>query len=77
MITFSGEGFRTPWHPAIRRLQIVEPTPAYPHALLYLADAPHPRLGHLIDFVATNYNSDLAKPAWVPDSDRALFGITG
>jgi DNA-binding transcriptional LysR family regulator len=35
LVTFGGEGTTTPWHPNIRRVPIVNPTPAYPMALLW------------------------------------------
>ena len=35
LVTFGGEGTTTPWHPNIRRIPIVDPTPAYPMALLW------------------------------------------
>ncbi|MFG3619239.1 LysR family transcriptional regulator [Nocardia sp. NPDC047654] len=77
LTTFSGDGGQTPWHPNVRRLMIVDPTPAYPLALLWSAGNRHPGLRHLVEHVADNYNRDTAAACWVPDSDRALFGVPG
>ncbi|MFE7740826.1 LysR family transcriptional regulator [Nocardia sp. NPDC057455] len=77
LTTFSGDGGQTPWHPNVRRLMIVDPTPAYPLALLWSAGNRHPGLRHLIEHVADNYNRDTAATCWVPESDQALFGVPG
>jgi DNA-binding transcriptional LysR family regulator len=77
LTTFSGDGGQTPWHPNVRRLTIVDPTPAYPLALLWSAGNRHQGLRHLVEHVADNYNRDTAAACWVPDSDRALFGVPG
>ncbi|MFI9169885.1 LysR family transcriptional regulator [Streptomyces lincolnensis] len=47
--TFVGEGTRLVW-PAgqdLRRIPVQDPTPVYPHSLLWRADNPHPALGAL------------------------------
>ncbi|MCD7441092.1 LysR family transcriptional regulator [Streptomyces lincolnensis] len=47
--TFVGEGTRLVW-PAgqdLRRIPVHDPTPVYPHSLLWRADNPHPALGAL------------------------------
>ncbi|MEU2039043.1 LysR family transcriptional regulator [Nocardia niwae] len=75
LMTFSGDGGQTPWHPNVRRLMIVDPTPAYPLALLWSAGNRHPRLRHLVEHVADNYNRDIAAACWVPEADEALFGV--
>ncbi|WP_280398945.1 LysR family transcriptional regulator [Nocardia carnea] len=71
--TFNGDGFDLPWHPHIRRVRVVDPTPAYPHALLWNSVDPHPGLAPLIAHFRDCYNSDATADCWVPDSDRALF----
>ncbi|WP_067723505.1 LysR family transcriptional regulator [Nocardia yamanashiensis] len=71
--TFSGDGFIAPWHPHIRRVPIVDPTPAYPHALLWDTTNTHPDLPHLIEHIRADYNLDTATECWIPDADRALF----
>jgi DNA-binding transcriptional LysR family regulator len=72
--TFGGEGTTTPWHPNIRRIPIVNPTPAYPMALLWRNTASnHPQLTTLLDFINTSYNTSAATTLWIPEPDRALF----
>ncbi|WP_280508513.1 LysR family transcriptional regulator [Nocardia flavorosea] len=73
LATFTGEGFETPWHPEIRRISVVDPTPAYPHALLWDTTDQHPELPALAEHFRTGYNRDVAAGCWIPDSDRALF----
>ncbi|RDI50552.1 LysR family transcriptional regulator [Nocardia mexicana] len=73
LATVSGDNFRNPWHPRIRRLPIVDPTPAYPHALLWSTTNTHPGLPHLVDYFRDNYNNDLAADCWIPAPDRPLF----
>ncbi|MBF6170223.1 LysR family transcriptional regulator [Nocardia blacklockiae] len=73
LVSFTGEGFRTPWHPHIRRVPVVDPTPAYPHALLWSTANPHPGLPPLIEYFRDNYNGDIAAECWIPEPDRALF----
>lgn len=73
LATFNGDGFEMPWHPHIRRVPVVDPTPAYPHALLWDSTAPHPGLAALIGHFRDSYNRDAAPDCWIPDSDRALF----
>ncbi|MEV6324813.1 LysR family transcriptional regulator [Nocardia sp. NPDC051787] len=75
LMTFTGDGGPTPWHPNVRRLMIMDPTPAYPLALLWEADNRHPGLPHLIEHVADKYNRDIATSCWVPEPDRALFAV--
>ncbi len=75
LCTLSSDYFRNPWHPHIRRLPIVDPTPAYPHALLWSTGNPHPGLPHLIDQFRTSYDRGVAADCWVPEADRELFAI--
>ncbi|MEU6558476.1 LysR family transcriptional regulator [Nocardia nova] len=75
LCTISSDHFRNPWHPHIRRLPIVDPTPAYPHALLWSGGNSHPGLPHLIEHFRTSYDRTVASGCWIPDADRALFGI--
>ncbi|BDT90957.1 LysR family transcriptional regulator [Nocardia sputorum] len=77
LTTFTGDGGQTPWHPNVRRLLIVDPTPAYPLALLWPAGNRHPGLRSLVEHVADNYNRDTAAACWVPEPDQALFGVPG
>ncbi|GAB2655465.1 LysR family transcriptional regulator [Nocardia goodfellowii] len=74
LVTFGGEGTTTPWHPNIRRIPIVDPTPAYPMALLWREPtAAHPQLSPLIDYISGCYNRDAVGAMWIPEPDRALF----
>ncbi|WP_418345931.1 LysR family transcriptional regulator [Rhodococcus pyridinivorans] len=74
LVTFGGEGTTTPWHPNIRRIPIVDPTPAYPMALLWQEKVTdHPQLNSLYDFVTGSYNSNAVNDVWVPELDRALL----
>ncbi|WP_232238160.1 LysR family transcriptional regulator [Rhodococcus sp. 2G] len=74
LVTFGGEGTTTPWHPNIRRIPIVDPTPAYPMALLWRNTAAnHPQLAALLDFIATSCDASAATTLWMPEADRALF----
>lgn len=74
LVTFGGEGTTTPWHPNIRRIPIVDPTPAYPMALLWWeAVTGHPQLNSLIDFVTGSSNDAAVSAMWIPEPDRALF----
>lgn len=70
---FCVDGINFPWHPHIRRLPVLEPTPAYPHALLWRTTDPHPALPDLIEHVRENYNGDILADCWIPDVDRAIF----
>ncbi|WP_040833148.1 LysR family transcriptional regulator [Nocardia brevicatena] len=74
LVTFGGEGTTTPWHPNIRRIPIVNPTPAYPMALLWRETiTTYPQLTSLIDFVTASYNGDAVGAMWIPEPDRSLF----
>ncbi|WP_420879168.1 LysR family transcriptional regulator [Rhodococcus sp. (in: high G+C Gram-positive bacteria)] len=74
LVTFGGEGTTAPWHPNIRRIPIVNPTPSYPMALLWReAVSTHPQLNSLIDFVTSCYNGNAVSAMWMPEPDRALF----
>ncbi|MGV9680843.1 LysR family transcriptional regulator [Nocardia sp. NPDC003482] len=77
LTTFTGTGFRTPLHPGIRGVRVVDPTPAYPHALLWWGVDAHPGLAGLVAHVRAGYNADVAAGCWVPEADRDLFGAEG
>jgi DNA-binding transcriptional LysR family regulator len=70
---FCSDGIGFPWHPHIRRLPVLDPTPAYPHALLWSTADPHPALPDLIEHVQENYNGDILADCWIPEPDRAIF----
>ena len=73
LASFAGDGYRFPWHPHIRRLPIFDPTPAYPHALLWASAGAHPGMPPLIAHVRENYNGDIGAECWIPESDRPIF----
>ncbi|WP_327149262.1 LysR family transcriptional regulator [Nocardia sp. NBC_01329] len=73
LATFSADGFESPWHPHIRRVPVVDPTPAYPHALLWDRTDPHPGIADLVAYFRDNYNRDIARDCWIPEIDRPLF----
>ncbi|MDT3397104.1 LysR family transcriptional regulator [Streptomyces sp. B1866] len=67
LATFVGEQTRLDW-PAdhdLRRVAVRDPTPVYPHALLWHADNPHPALTALRAHLGSPGPGDRAG-AWVP-----------
>ncbi|MEV4436280.1 LysR family transcriptional regulator [Streptomyces sp. NPDC049585] len=71
LATFMGEHTRLIW-PAghgLRRIPVTDPTPVYPHALLWHRDNPHPALATLrAHLTATAAGHDAAgtwRPGWV------------
>ncbi|WP_238559090.1 LysR family transcriptional regulator [Rhodococcus rhodnii] len=74
LVTFGGEGTTTPWHPRLRRVPVVDPTPAYPMALLWRESiGDHGQLDRLVDFVTAGYEQRPAASMWIPEPDRILF----
>jgi DNA-binding transcriptional LysR family regulator len=69
LATFMGEQTRLVW-PAdhgLRRIPVTDPTPVYPHSLLWRRDNPHPALAALrVHLTATAAGHDAAG-TWVPD----------
>lgn len=72
LATFLGEDTRLVW-PAgqdLRRIPLGDPTPVYPHSLLWRADNPHPTLTALRDHLTANRRrterpgTETWKPAW-------------
>jgi len=67
LATLVGAQTRLVW-PAdhdLRRIALRDPTPVYPHSLLWRADNPHPGLAALRDHLATRTTSDAE--TWTPD----------
>ncbi|MDG4862716.1 LysR family transcriptional regulator [Streptomyces sp. T-3] len=65
LATLVGEGTRLVWPAAhdLRRIPVLDPTPVYPHSLLWRGDNPHPALAALRAHLGT------ARPGpgtWVP-----------
>ncbi|MGW2036272.1 LysR family transcriptional regulator [Streptomyces spinosus] len=69
LATFMGEHTSLVW-PAglgLRRIPVTDPTPVYPHSLLWHRDNPHPALATLRDHLATTTAGHDATGTWTPD----------
>jgi DNA-binding transcriptional LysR family regulator len=69
LATFMGEPTRLVW-PAdhgLRRIPVTDPTPVYPHSLLWHRDNPHPALATLRAHLAATAAGHDAAGTWVPD----------
>ncbi|MEU6319994.1 LysR family transcriptional regulator [Streptomyces sp. NPDC047009] len=69
LATFMGEHTRLVW-PAghgLRRIPVTDPTPVYPHSLLWHRDNPHPALPTLRAHLATTAAGHGAAGTWAPD----------
>ncbi|MCZ4123416.1 LysR family transcriptional regulator [Streptomyces sp. H39-S7] len=71
LATFMGEHTRLVW-PAghgLRRIPVTDPTPVYPHSLLWHRDNPHPALAtlrtHLAPTAARHDDAETWVPRWV------------
>ncbi|MER6119248.1 LysR family transcriptional regulator [Streptomyces sp. NPDC001743] len=80
LATFMGEHSRLIW-PAghgLRRIPVTDPTPVYPHSLIWRRDNPHPALAALreyLDAQPSRPGGDTWKPAWAAQgSDRRRTG---
>ncbi|MEU1623419.1 LysR family transcriptional regulator [Streptomyces sp. NPDC005722] len=68
LATFMGEHSRLIW-PAdhgLRRIPVTDPTPVYPHSLLWHRDNPHPALAALRTHLAATTAGEDAAGTWVP-----------
>ncbi|WP_371675620.1 LysR family transcriptional regulator [Streptomyces sp. NBC_01276] len=68
LATFMGEHTRVVW-PAghgLRRVPVTDPTPVYPHSLLWHRDNPHPALAALRAHLAATRPALDAAGTWVP-----------
>ncbi|OMI33146.1 LysR family transcriptional regulator [Streptomyces sparsogenes] len=69
LATFMSEQTRLVW-PAghgLRRIPVTDPTPVYPHSLLWHRDNPHPALPTLRAHLATTGTGHDAPGTWTPD----------
>ncbi|MFB7718078.1 LysR family transcriptional regulator [Nocardia sp. NPDC056100] len=66
---FSGERLRVPWHRDIVQIPIVDPTPTYPHSMLWHRRNPHPALPELINHVTKAFRPFDPDRHWLPASD--------
>jgi DNA-binding transcriptional LysR family regulator len=72
LATFMGEHTRLVW-PAghdLRRIPVTDPTPVYPHSLIWRRDNPHPALAALRDHLDSAQpdrpGSSVWTPSWTP-----------
>lgn len=69
LATFMSEHTRLVW-PAghgLRRIPVTDPTPVYPHSLLWHRDNPHPALAILRTHLAATTPAHDAPDTWAPD----------
>ncbi|WP_051713407.1 LysR family transcriptional regulator [Spirillospora albida] len=69
LATFMGEHTRLIW-PAghgLRRVPVTDPTPVYPHSLLWHRDNPHPALATLRTYLASTATPHDAPGTWTPN----------
>ncbi|MET9415529.1 LysR family transcriptional regulator [Streptomyces klenkii] len=68
LATFMGEHTRLVWPSGhgLRRIPVTDPTPVYPHSLLWHRDNPHPALATLRAHLATTAAGHDAPGTWVP-----------
>ncbi|GAA2414382.1 LysR family transcriptional regulator [Streptomyces pulveraceus] len=70
LATFMGEQTRLVWPVGhgLRRIPVTDPTPVYPHSLIWRRDNPHPALTTLRDYLGSaqpgHPGGDTWKPAW-------------
>ncbi|MEV7708082.1 LysR family transcriptional regulator [Streptomyces sp. NPDC088270] len=70
LATFMGEQTRLVWPVGhgLRRIPVTDPTPVYPHSLIWRRDNPHPALATLRDYLGSAQpgepGSDTWKPTW-------------
>ncbi|MFF8592377.1 LysR family transcriptional regulator [Streptomyces sp. NPDC015220] len=69
LATFMGEHTRLIWPTGhgLRRIPVTDPTPVYPHSLLWHRDNPHPALATLRDHLAATAAGHDAAGTWRPD----------
>ncbi|MFJ9708742.1 LysR family transcriptional regulator [Streptomyces sp. NPDC101234] len=69
LATFMSEQTRLVWPSGygLRRIPVTDPTPVYPHSLLWHRDNPHPALAILRTHLATTASGHGAAGTWIPD----------
>ncbi|MGP4016652.1 LysR family transcriptional regulator [Saccharopolyspora sp. 5N708] len=73
LVTFIGERSRLRW-PAdydLRRIAVHDPTPVYPHSLIWRDDNPHPALTTLRDYLDAALPDHSAVETWAPSWGQA------
>ncbi len=68
LATFVGRQTRLVWPPEhdLRRIDVHDPTPVYPHSLIWRGDNPHPALASLRDHFANARPRPGGVGTWVP-----------
>ncbi|MEU8581973.1 LysR family transcriptional regulator [Streptomyces abikoensis] len=68
LATFMSEQTRLVWPTdhGLRRIPVTDPTPVYPHSLLWHRDNPHPALATLRSHLATTAAAHQTAGTWVP-----------
>lgn len=68
LATFMGRDTRLVWpaDPGLRRIPVVDPTPVYPHSLLWHRASPHPALATLRAHLAATAAGHGAAGTWTP-----------
>ncbi|MFD8717651.1 LysR family transcriptional regulator [Streptomyces sp. NPDC059629] len=69
LATFMSEQTRLVWPSGygLRRIPVTDPTPVYPHSLLWHRDNPHPALATLRTHLATTVAGHGTAGTWMPD----------
>ncbi|MEV0262776.1 LysR family transcriptional regulator [Streptomyces sp. NPDC050617] len=72
LATFVGAETRLVWPPEddLRRVDVHDPTPVYPHSLIWRADNPHPALARLRAHLANAPDRPGGAGTWVPEWAR-------
>ncbi|MET9675825.1 LysR family transcriptional regulator [Streptomyces sp. NPDC006482] len=72
LATLVGTGTRLVWPDShdLRRIPVHDPTPVYPHSLIWSADNPHPALVALRDHLATTAPEPSGTDIWTPSWAR-------
>ncbi|MFE7114972.1 LysR substrate-binding domain-containing protein, partial [Streptomyces sp. NPDC057654] len=72
LATFVGSETRLVWPPEddLRRIDVHDPTPVYPHSLVWRGDNPHPALALLREHFANVRTRPGAVGTWVPEWAR-------
>lgn len=66
--TFVGAGTRYLWPESydLRRIPIVDPTPIYPHSVIWREDNTHPGLAAFLDYLQGVHSGTTAGQTWAP-----------
>jgi DNA-binding transcriptional LysR family regulator len=68
LATFMGEQTRLVWPAShdLRRIPVTDPTPVYPHSLIWRRDNPHPALTTLRNYLGSTQPDRPGSEAWTP-----------